>query len=395
MARNASEANDAIFERLIQYAADRGVTIPGGKRQVFLDKPNYDDLVGSKQIEHMRFGRHQAAALLNTPSGAVLVVAGFEAEEIPPSTHVREVEVTPGLAVAAIVDLDVAPRASPAKILNVVAVAAMGDPPDYSGHDVQDVLSLFPRIRIMEVDSEVEAAENFAANLLTVCAAEAAEGNGWIDESLAGDLVQLAEQRIAQLPYEFVVRATLDLNPQNLFLALYRCLEATYAYARASDLAKKLGLNSHRWYEVAQALGDSLNWYPRHDQSLATVLVLPAVSGQDLRALATSLGKDPLGNNVAERVAEGIRDLRNSLVHYGPTSSTVSRSTDEWNGLCAPLASVVGSVFAFTYGNTGSSRSIPQPNTPDRAARRLGWSTRKERMTLFLEGLLQWSGWRR
>lgn len=364
MSRSAKETNASIFARLTSYAADHEITIPNGDRWIHLEEEDFDSLVNSRKVKHFPIARRQAAALLSTELGDVLVVSGFEAESIISTPHIREIDVSPGMAVAAIADLDVAPSASPLSVLNIVAAGERGDG-NYSGHSIREVLDLFPRLRILEIDSDVEGTQNFLANLLIVCAAEAAEGNGWINTRLAEELVQLAEQRIAGFPYEFLVMATLDLDPKNLFLALYRCLEATYAFTRASELTVKLGVNDRSWIDVARALGESLSWYPRHDQSLSAILALAAVKQDDLVSLAAALGKDPSGDDVATRVAVGIREIRNSLVHYGPTSRPATVPDEGWNDLCIPLAKVVGSVFAHTYGGVGPTPLIDDSDSAD------------------------------
>jgi hypothetical protein len=361
VARSAGDTNAAIFDRLSAYAADHDVVVPAGERRVYLGEADYDVLVDARRIAHFPIGRHQAAVLLETSNGNVLATAGFEAEAIQLSSYVRELNLPPGIAVAALADLEIEPTGGPLAVLDVVAAGRAGDAA-YEGHDLVKVQALFPRLRVFEIDVEVAGVDKFDANLLTICAAEGVGGNGWIAKPLADELVRLAEQRIAGFPYEFLVMAALELDPRNLFLALYRCLEATYAFTRASELAVSLAVKDRSWIEIAKALGESLSWYPRHDQSLAAVLSLPAVNSDDLRALAVSLGKDADGTDVAARVSAGIRELRNSLVHYGPTTREVAIPDGDWNGLCTPLARVVGSVFAHTYAYVGADSSPLNPS---------------------------------
>ncbi|MET3206227.1 UNVERIFIED_ORG: hypothetical protein ABIB21_003046 [Arthrobacter sp. UYEF13] len=349
MSRNATQENANIFGLLIEFAADHGSAIPVGERRIFLDEDEYKIFVKSKRIKRFPIARRQAAVLLQVGDEQVIVVSGFESESFRSSQYIREIELSPGVAVAAIHDLGVRPMASALDVYNVVAAGSSVDD-EYKGHALRDVKDLYPRIGVVEVDAEVAGEDHFHANLLILCAEEGTNGNGWINEGLADALIRLAEQRIDGFPYEFLVMASLEINPKSLFLALYRCLEATYAFKRSSELVERLGLMDKSWLDVAQALGDSLSWYPRHDQSLAAVLSMPAVDSVDLKELAESLGKDPDGDDVSARVAAGIRDLRNSLVHYGPTTRSVAVPDDDWNRLCIPLARVVGDVFAHTYG---------------------------------------------
>ncbi|MEL5992464.1 hypothetical protein ACOKGD_11755 [Microbacterium phosphatis] len=323
------------------------MAVPEGERYIFLDENEYDALVASKRVLHLKFGRNQAAALIEHASGELLALAGFEADDLAPTAHIREIEVSPGLAVAMLEDLEVDPSAGPAAVVDVVAAGSKGAP-DYPGHELELVAALYPRLTGLEIDPEAAGADYFHANVLAACARHGAHGNGWINAALSDELVLLAEQRITGLPYEFLIRAVLDLTPSSLFLALYRCLEATYAYTKASELAETLE-TGRSWIEVAQALGDTLNWYPRHDQALAAVLALPPVNSDELAALAVSLGRDQGADSLPTRVAAGVRELRNSLVHYGPTTRQVAILGDDWNGLCIPLARVVGCVFAHAY----------------------------------------------
>lgn len=347
MSRSAKVTQAAIFDRLTQYAADRGLPVPNGERYIFLEEDDYNTLVASRRLQYVRFGRHQAAALIEIKGGELLALAGFEADELAQTRHTREVDVRPGLAVAMLDDLEVDPSAGPMSVLDVVAAASKSDP-EYHGHELDRILGLYPRLRLLEIDSDAAGTMHFHANVLTACARQGAHGNGWINVALAEELALLGEQRITGLPYEFLTRAVLDLNPTSLFLALYRCLEATYAYTKASELAQSLGLGKS-WVEIARALGDTLSWYPRHDQALAAVLAMPTVAGDDLEALAVVLGRNLGADAISTRVAAGVRELRNSLVHYGPTTRQVPVLNDDWNGLCIPLARVVGSVFAHAY----------------------------------------------
>jgi hypothetical protein len=359
--RNANQANATIFANLSSYSADRGYSIPTGFRRVFLEEEDYDGLVDTKRLAHLRLGRRQAAALLGVGVGEVLVVSGFDSETLADSLNMRETELTPGVAVAALADLEIEPSAAAASVYNVVAAGSSMDS-DYEGHDLGDVLALFPRIRVLELDPPVAGLSNFEPNLLVACAAESAQGNGWIDESLAAELVRLAEQRITAFPYEFLVRATLDLDPRSLFLALYRCLEATYAYKRSSELSSKLGVRDLSWFEVARIVGESLSWYPRHHESLTEIFRLPVVDALDLDALAGALGKEADSQDPAATAAAAVREWRNALVHYGPTSRRSPESKPDWNAICKPLAKVVGDVFSHAYADVADEDGADQPS---------------------------------
>jgi hypothetical protein len=151
----------------------------------------------------------------------------------------------------------------------------------------------------------------------------------------------LAALSAPSFPYDFVSRAAFDSDPRAMYMALYRCIEATYALSKSTALADKLDLDLH-WSEMAIKLETVLKWRPRERESLEAVLAL--ASEQDLERIVLAFGKKP-GSNLATLAADQIYALRNEIVHYGAGRKSVEIASYDWNVVCGALIGIVYDVF--------------------------------------------------
>lgn len=182
-----------------------------------------------------------------------------------------------------------------------------------------------------------------------ICLSERANSGFWADENLLGTLRNLCELDPLKIPYRTLCRSVFDEDRAALFMALYRCIEALYAYSSASKLAASLGLEAN-WAEVAATLEDALGWHPREEGSLESLLEF--ASEYDLRLVWRALGEDDGGataQNLAARTARRIYRTRNALVHYRPAHHAVSFDSCDWNRLCEAMAGMVLHVYARVF----------------------------------------------
>lgn len=151
---------------------------------------------------------------------------------------------------------------------------------------------------------------------------------------------------VPSLPYRELARAVLDLDPRNLYMALYRCVEATYAYEKATKLANALSLTL-AWDEVAAALDSEMGWHPPEAQSLN--VALERANERDLEDICACLGVE-IGNDLRVSAGRAIYRLRNSIVHYRPTYDSLEIESVDWNRLCNSMVTIALHVFHDAYG---------------------------------------------
>jgi hypothetical protein len=135
----------------------------------------------------------------------------------------------------------------------------------------------------------------------------------------------------------------LDSDPSAIFLALYRCLEALYAYSHSQSLKAKLNVNVP-WPELARTLEDVLDWSPREEPSLAAILTYANLDR--LEEVAASFKEEiPKEATPSNFVAKRIYNLRNSVVHYRPFQQAASREQPDWSRVTEALAILIFDIY--------------------------------------------------
>ena len=343
MARNMKDANGVVFKKLADYCErrDNPVLNPTAPRWVHAN-PIADEILKEVHIRsEMSFGRHRNLAWLQHIDRHFIGLMGFEHDpDLPGYPVLEDVQ---GFDVCLIAETHVQPRASTAAVRDIVEFGAKGDL-GYVGHDNAAVMELFPAIKVLESTEPLDDSIAEAA-FLRFCVDESRLGSSWIEDELAMSLATLAEMVVPSLPYRELCRAVFDLDPRSLYMALYRCVEATYAYEKASKLARALSLPMS-WDQLAAALDTEMGWHPPEAQSLN--VALEHAHAMDLEDICDCLGVE-IGKDLSVSAGRAIYRLRNQIVHYRPTNDVVDFETIDWNRLCNSMVTIALHVFHDAY----------------------------------------------
>ena len=276
----------SYFQSLENYcdARNEPVTRPGLVRFIAGDHASDDDLKRFDLVKVLRFGNQRAALHLRKDDVDFIATMGFEfgADLV----DLVEEDMSSGLFVLIAVETRAQPIKPPSWVRNFVEASSLTDDSSYDGHDYALVRELMPTMRLFRCSEELDA-ETAAHHILTLCIGECERGGSWINSSLAAELRAMCDSGIQHMPYEAIARSTFDSDPRTMYMALYRCLEATYAYEACRKLARALGLPV-AWRELAIALDSELNWRPQEASSLN--LVLRYADRQDLEASLSPVG---------------------------------------------------------------------------------------------------------
>jgi hypothetical protein len=337
------DANTALFGHLESHCARRGEPIPtaGAVRWVQGNVAAQDWLQHLQLKLRLRFGRRRSLSWLSYHGSDFLCLTGFEFD--PKLAQIEQTPTNAGVSVCVLSELQPLPTATPAEIRNVVEVGSR-DEPNYEGHDYTAVERLFPSVRLFSTVGSLD--EEAASRLfLMVSVDECRNGESWIDDPLADDLLTFADLNVRHFPYDAVCRSIFDWDPRSLYMALYRCLEATYAYESCRNLVASLAL-THDWYELAAALDEEVGWHPQEAASLN--LVLQYALEDDLRAVCDCL-RVADGADLSVRAGRAIYRLRNRIVHYTARVEDLGLGDAEWNELCRRMVSIVLHVFSRAF----------------------------------------------
>jgi hypothetical protein len=272
-------------------------------------------------------------------------MVGFDQSYIPPKGI--EVDLDPAFLTVILSELQPRPNGTISQMRDIIEASDKDADPSYRGHEPDLITSLYPPIRIFATSE----AENFSTwNIFfRICIEECEFGASWIAGSLAAALRTVCDLDPERIPYRVLCRSIFDGDPSSFFLALYRCLEALYAFSSAHDVVAALGITK-QWSEVAAVLEDTLGWHPREEGSLVKLLSMAASS--DLRQCLHALGDDVTKiteQNLAARAAKRIYWLRNSIVHYRPAQHKVHLDKFDWENICTAMVGIVMHVYVSVF----------------------------------------------
>ena len=352
MSRSLIKSNIRIFENLDRYCSSRGSPLAnaGTPRWIASDRSHRDFMIHANLVEYVHLNSMRKIAVLEYHGRSVCCTVGFE--NVPDNFLLSEIEVNASHLTIIFADLGLRPKVSPFAIKNIIEISDKSSDPLYEGHSAEEIARLFPTVRAFEVDLLTHG--SLWKLFFQICIHEASSSESWIEEELATTLHVVSTLDENRIPYQLLCQSSFDGNPQSFFLALYRCLEALYAFSSAKKLTSSLHLQIS-WIEVATALEDDLGWHPKEDISLGQLL--RTADNLDLTRIISLLnGGDTLTNrsDIAMNAARRIYKLRNSIVHFRSMNGQPDFRTYEWNKICQCMANIVCYVYHDVFGLGGS-----------------------------------------
>ncbi|MEJ6847179.1 hypothetical protein V3589_13295 [Sinorhizobium fredii] len=273
-----------------------------------------------------------------------LFTVGFDTKDIP--GEFEEIDVTAAHVTVILSELSVRPRLSPLEIRDLVEIGDKESEPQYKGHTLGAIQSIFPLIRVFSTKKSFASPWKI---YFRVCLDECSYLQTWVDQETIVTLQAVCDLDADLIPYKVLCRSIFDSDPGSLFLALYRCLERLYAFSSAKDLSVEL--NSHlSWEVVASALEDKLGWWPKEEGSLEKLLQF--ASRNDLENVLLGMNEAiPSSADLVKIATRRVYKLRNSLVHYRPAHAATSHDHFHWNQVCTAMAGIVMDVHeaVFSY----------------------------------------------
>jgi hypothetical protein len=347
-------AQQAIFGSLDAFCAAAGepVTNAGAPRWIRGTKADSAFLAGAQVSDLFRVTPRRMMARLDYGGKTFFSALGF-LDATPPAGLDRG-EVTPGLVSVLLAEATPRPKATPFQVKDAVEHADATQDESYEGHESTAIADLFGPIVVFQGEL-IEPSETWRA-YYEICLGEILGMDTWIEKPTAAAMATLTDLSALGLPYQILCRSLFDADPGGLFLALYRCLEALYAYTASMRVAAAFGF-SGSWQEVAVALEREIGWRPREEDSLAALFA--RCETETLKQIFDCLGESrPDTNTVAMTSAKRIYKLRNNLVHYRPIHHTAEHSEVCWNQLCTTLSLVIREVYFDIFTNVTPPEEI-------------------------------------
>lgn len=344
-ARNMIEAHTRVFASLDTFCLERNdpVKNAGTARWTTVSgKEDKERLLFAELKSSLSFADSLKIGRFDLAETSFFCTVGLELpEEID---FLQEEDFGGGMLTAILSELAPPPVRSTSEIRDVVEFEDKASTPGYKGHASTSIAKLFPVIRCFSVKNLAE--EEIQRVFFLLCLSTASRETPWMNSQLRETLTLIAELSPVAIPYRTLCRSIFDTDPSAMFMALYRCLEALYAYSHTTKLMGRLGIQEP-WSDVAQVLEETLSWRPREEQSLGTLLRYAVLN--DLRAILTAMGENVSDEeDIVNRATKRIYNLRNSLVHYRPFHQSFQPEKVDWNGLCEATALLILHVYDST-----------------------------------------------
>jgi len=286
MSRLVKGANQSIFLHLDNFCATRGVSLSNAGAPRWITSENKHRYIMRNSVIRTSVALSTVRKLARIELGQKVFICTVGFDNPIPLSDAVESTVDAAFLTVILAELAPRPRATPSEIRNIVEAADSNADDNYTGHDPELIASLFPTIRVFETPALPE--DETLKVFFDVCVEECEFiSESWIESDLARTLRLIGELDPNKIPYRVLCRSIFDADPTSFFLALYRCLEALYAFSGARRLIDSLGMTAP-WANVAAALETELGWYPREENSLTQLLGMAAI--QDLQAISALLG---------------------------------------------------------------------------------------------------------
>ena len=342
------DAHGRIFSSMDEFCSERNdpVKNAGAARWIATAKGVDKEILLFAELQSsLSFANTLKVARFDHNEKSLFFTVGLDLPE--ELDFLQEEDLGGGALTLILSELSLPPIKSTSQIRNIVEAEDKDSTNGYKGHSCASIASLFPVIRCFSSEKLTKEETNRVFFLL--CLSATSRGMLWMNSRLRETLTLIAELSPVAIPYRTLCRSIFDTDPSALFMALYRCLEALYAYSHTTNLINRLGIEES-WSNLAQILEETLSWRPREEQSLG-VLLRHAVPS-DLRAILLAMGERDLEDgDIVNRATKRIYYLRNSLVHYRPFHQNFHPESVDWNVLCEAVALLVLHIYHSTITN--------------------------------------------
>lgn len=299
------------------------------------------------EVNLLPLGTRTLAASINHKGECYFCFIGFPLPaELPPG--LEPIDATPGLFSSVIYESDVKATATAAQIRDIIQDQYSGAN-DYSGHDLNDILILFPKMYFFQKSKNTD--QIFLQQLERVAGSYVARGyQGYpLDLSVKSlqSLADLFEAGPDTVPYSLPLQGLLSYNFPSLFLDLYRCLEQLYSAPKLLNLAETM-THKGSLADLASLLEKCLSWRPKEEEALSALL--SHISPKTRKSIVSAMCLySPRPEATAQKCASLIYKARNSYVHFRPAIKVEIITTENWSKIISAMCISTQEVY-FYFG---------------------------------------------
>lgn len=267
-------------------------------------------------------------AIIEYDTKLFLIATGLEDPDKLP-TGITYSPINSGLFTAIVSELELPIKSSVTNLyLEQNILSQNNSDPLYKGHDMVDLLPIFPNIFVCEITPQF-IGDN--SNIHQIVCSYLANNKKFIglpfSENTLDKLNELVLLNSKILNYDNIIQSLLSSHFKFSFLDLYRCLEMLYQIIYIDDTHTKLALAIDKT-DFLLAIDDKLNWRPNERNAL-----------KKLFAETPEPYRNEVNNTIKKisqkknELSDWLYDLRCSIVHLKSSHKNFELKPQEWDKL--------------------------------------------------------------
>lgn len=346
MSRSKIEMSSLVFKKIHEAAAKQDATYIEDDHDRWLSKKDDADLaiMTDAQVEVLTLGAKIFSVSISTENSKYYCFSGLPVPPILPQ-NLEEVEATPGLFSCVVWFANILSTSTSSTARDILQDQYKGYD-NYSGHDLNDVLQLFPKLYFVKVNTSAKEVYLDDINRVTgsyICSGYY-DGPLQINEGLRSRLLTLFEVGAETIPFNLPLQGILSYSWSAMFLDLYRCLEQLYTALKLKELVAKLPFEGSL-AELAYLLENELSWRPKEQDALASILATTQEATRKNILSAFLPDITVINEYPSTKCAAHVYKLRNSHVHFRPAMKAETLPSEKWNEIVLAMCDAVDDVY--------------------------------------------------
>lgn len=344
MSRNRIEMSKALFEEIFAAAKLHDPSFSSDDKVRWIKRLSAEDaeFMASADVEVLPLGTRALASSIRYETERYFCFVGLN-ETDAPIIGLQAAAPTPGLfsSVAHVAALRSIATAS--QVRDVLEGQYMGVA-DYDGHDLFEVMKLFPAMRFVKgIRDDLVYLDDIRRVTGVYYLAGYQDYPLNLGKETRDALSNLFLEGDDCLPYHVLLQACLSNSWAELFLCLYRAIEQLYCAPRLNNLLKNIS-HSGTASDLAEILENVLSWRPREEEALSSLLGRTSAESRAaiFNAIVGSVGNLDIKPEVC---ASHIYKLRNSHVHFRPAMKAQAMSDKSWNSIVLAMCDILAEVY--------------------------------------------------
>jgi hypothetical protein len=233
--------NRVLFERLIARARsdENPVASPDAGRFIKRASEVDANLLTNGIVSKTVLTQQIRVVRVENVTDTFFCVSGLLEAEAPPA-GLEIVDMTPALFILSIVEGNLFPRRniSSAAIKNILDDRYIDSPQGYDGHDLDEVVQLFPVIIVYRIFDKLSYHGMTERVLGAILISNYFDGPVPFNANTMSALSDIFESGSHLIPFHNLVQAILSISWEGVYLDIYRCIEQLYALPRLSEFCR-------------------------------------------------------------------------------------------------------------------------------------------------------------